>query len=68
MADDFSTPEEILMEANIKEFGHTISLICALETGDKITPDEAYKLIKKTWKELRLSRKSLFGDETTAEE
>jgi transcriptional regulator with AAA-type ATPase domain len=55
--------EQALMNANIREFGHTISLICALESGGKITPDEAYRLIKKTWQELKLSRKSLLdGD------
>ncbi len=62
MADaDFSL-EELLMEANIREFGHTISLICALETGGKITSQEAYALIKKTWRDLKTSRKGLFGD------
>ena len=33
--------EQILMEANIREFGHTISLICALETGGKITSERS---------------------------
>jgi len=55
------SPEELILEANIREFGHTISLICALETGGKITADEAYALIKKTWKELKVSRKNLLG-------
>jgi hypothetical protein len=54
--------EEVLLDANIREFGHTISLICALETGGKITADEAFALIKKTWKELKGSRKSLLAD------
>ena len=61
MADNTFSPEELLMEANIREFGHTISLICALETGGKITSDEAYTLIKKTWRELKESRNMLFG-------
>ena len=52
--------ERVIMEANIREFGHSISLICALETGGKISPEEAYRLIKKTWHDLKLSRKSLF--------
>jgi hypothetical protein len=52
--------ERILMEANIREFGHAIGLICALEAGGKISPDEAYKQIKKTWQDLKLTRKSLF--------
>ncbi|WP_206293449.1 DUF7219 family protein [Humisphaera borealis] len=61
MTDNAFSPEELLMEANIREFGHTISLICALETGGKITSDEAYTLIKKTWRELKESRNMLFG-------
>ncbi len=62
MTDVGSPLEDALMDANIREFGHTISLICALETGGKITADEAYALIKKSWKELRTSRKSLLGE------
>jgi hypothetical protein len=62
MNEDDLLPEQIIMEANIKEFGHRISLICALETGGKITSDEAYARIKQTWKELKGSRKGLLGD------
>ena len=51
------------MEANIREFGHRISMICALETGGKITSDEAYARIKENWKLLKSSRKNLLdGD------
>lgn len=60
--DDDDFPERMIMEANIREFGHTISMICALETGGKITSEEAYELIKKSWRELKLSRKNLLGD------
>jgi hypothetical protein len=60
MSEQDTSVEQILMEANIREFGHAISLICALEVGGKITPEEAYKLIKKTWHDLKLTRKSLF--------
>lgn len=55
-------PEEVLLEANIREFSHTISLICALEAGGKITVEEAYALIKRTWNELKVTRKSLYDD------
>jgi hypothetical protein len=70
MSDAEFSVEDILMEANIREFGHTISLICALEAGDKITSEEAYALIKKTWRDLKTSRKGLVGkagetDDTT---
>ncbi len=65
MSNSFS-PEQMLLDANVREFGHTISLICALETGGKITAEEAFVLIKKTWKELHLSRESLLGEEESS--
>jgi hypothetical protein len=61
MGEEDLSVAQVMLEANIREFGHTISLICALEVGGKITSDEAYKLIKKTWQELKMSRKSLFA-------
>jgi len=54
-----SSPEEIIMEANIREFGHRISMICALEAGGKISAKEAYKRIKQHYKELKASKKNL---------
>jgi hypothetical protein len=62
MDEEDAEVEQIIMEANIKEFGHRISLICALETGGKISSEEAYARIKQTWKELKVSRKGLLGD------
>jgi len=62
MSEEEFSPEEVLLEANIREFSHTVSLICALETGGKITVDEAYNLIKQTWNELAISRKNLLAD------
>lgn len=61
MAQEFS-PETMLMEANIREFAYSISMICALETGGKLTAEEAYALIKQNWKKLDASRKSLLGE------
>ena len=63
MSEHEFSPEQIIMEANIREFGHTISLICALETGGKISAEEAFALIKKTWQELKSSRKGLLGED-----
>ena len=62
MPTDEDSPEQIIMEANIREFGHKISMICALETGGKITSDEAYTRIKANWKHLKASRKNLLTD------
>ena len=53
------SPEERLFDANLREFTARIGNVCGLETSGKITPDEAYARIKKLWKELKQSRKSL---------
>jgi len=58
---DFS-PEKLIMDANIKEFGYRISMICALESGGKITQEEAYLRIKETWHSLKSSRQNLRED------
>ena len=56
------TPEKMIMEANIREFAYKISMICALEVGGKITPEEAYGRIKENWQALKASRKNLLGE------
>lgn len=53
------TPENLVFNANIQEFANQVSLICALETNGKVTPQEAYKRIKQMWKELKNSKKQL---------
>lgn len=61
MIKDPFSPEQVLMDANIREFGQAISLICALETGGKLSAEEAYELIRKTWRDLKHSHKLLMG-------
>jgi hypothetical protein len=39
------------------QFATQVGNIVGLETGDKITEDEAYKMIKVLWKELKQVRK-----------
>jgi hypothetical protein len=53
------TPQHLLFNANLQEFSQRISMICALETGGKITPHEAYLQIKSLWKQLKTSKKEL---------
>ncbi|MDX2230317.1 MAG: hypothetical protein NW220_11810 [Leptolyngbyaceae cyanobacterium bins.349] len=53
------TPEQLAFNANLQEFAQRISLICGLETGGKITPEEAYQQIKQLWKDLKASKKEL---------
>lgn len=57
------SPQNLAFNANLQEFANRISLICALETGGKIPPDEAYKQIKDLWKQLKESKKLLLDQE-----
>lgn len=52
-------PENLVFDANLQEFSQRISLICALETGGKLSPQEAYAQIKGLWKQLKRSKKQL---------
>lgn len=53
------TPEQLAFNANLQEFASRVSLICGLETGGKISSDDAYHQIKKLWKDLKDSKKQL---------
>jgi hypothetical protein len=52
-------PENVVFNANLQEFAQRISYICNLETGGKVSPEDAYKQIKALWKELKQSKKEL---------
>lgn len=55
---DFS-PQKLAFNANLQEFAQRISIICGLETGGKISPEEAYDQIKALWKQLKASKSAL---------
>jgi hypothetical protein len=57
------SPQNLAFDANLQEFTNRISIICALETGGKISPNEAYLQIKELWSKLDTSRKHLLGDD-----
>jgi hypothetical protein len=52
-------PENLVFNANLQEFSQRISYVCNLETGGKITPEEAYSQIKALWKALKQSKRQL---------
>ncbi|NEP61964.1 MAG: hypothetical protein F6K31_34280 [Symploca sp. SIO2G7] len=56
------TPERMVFNANLQEFANKVSLICNLETGGKISSEDAYSRIKRLWKELKASKKSLLDN------
>ena len=53
------TPENIAFNANLQEFAQSVSYISALESGGKLSPEEAYERIKGLWKQLKQSKKAL---------
>jgi hypothetical protein len=57
------TPEHLVFNANLQEFAQRVSMLCSLETAGKIPPEQTYKEIKKMWKELKASKRSLLRDD-----
>lgn len=55
------TPENLAFNANLQEFANRIGIICNLETGGKITPEEAYAQVRQLWKALKESKKALLN-------
>lgn len=57
------TPEQLAFNANLQEFAQRVSLICGLETGGKISTEDAYTQIKQLWKALKESKKELIDQQ-----
>lgn len=53
------TPENLVFDANLQEFASRVALLCGLESGGKITPQEAYDQIKDLWHQLRDAKRNL---------
>lgn len=53
------TPQQLAFNANLQEFAQRIGFICNLETGGKLSADEAYDQIKSLWKQLKASKSEL---------
>jgi hypothetical protein len=52
-------PEYLVFNANLQEFSQRVSYICNLQTGGKISPEEAYQEIHLLWKQLKRAKKQL---------
>lgn len=62
-------PENVLFNSNLQEFAQKVNYICNLETGGKLTPQEAYEEIKVLWNDLKKSKKNLgIGKKNQADE
>lgn len=52
----------LLFNSNLQEFANRVALICALETSNKISVDEAYAEIRGLWKKLKESKHNLLDE------
>ena len=52
-------PKYLVFNANLQEFAQKVAYISALQTGGKITTEQAYQDIKRLWKQLKQSRKAM---------
>lgn len=59
------TPENLVFDSNLQEFSHRVGIICALETGGKLSPEEAFEQIRSLWQQLESSKQQLgIGDQS----
>jgi hypothetical protein len=57
------TPEKLAFDANLQEFAQRVAILCSLETGGKMEPEEAYREIKGLWRKLKDSKANLLDAE-----
>ena len=53
------TPERLAFHQNLEAFAERVGLIVGLQSNGKISQDQAYKEIRKIWKELKDSKGTL---------
>jgi|GEM_PF-3417864 hypothetical protein len=61
-------PKDNLMDESLQAFANDVGIVCALEAGGKISPQEAYKQIKGRWKELKRAKKALYPKDKSGED
>jgi hypothetical protein len=55
-----SFPEkQYIFTTNLQAFGQKVELLCALQTGGKISAEDAYAEIRALWKELKYANGNL---------
>lgn len=62
------TLEHLAFNANLQEFSQRVSYITALETGGKLSSEQAYEEVKSLWRQLKQSKKAMrIGSDLTHE-
>jgi hypothetical protein len=53
------SPERLAFHQNLESFADRVGLIVGLQSNGKISQEEAYKQIRKLWKQVKLSKDEL---------
>lgn len=53
------SPQNLTFNANLQEFAHRVSYISSLNTGGKLSPEDAYQQIQGLYQQLKRSKQSL---------
>jgi hypothetical protein len=53
------SPKNLTFNANLQEFAHRVGYISCLNTGGKISPEDAYQQIQGLYHQLKQSKQSL---------
>lgn len=57
------TPQRLAFHQNLETFAERIGLIVALQSNGKLSQDEAYAEIRRTWHQLKDSKSTLLHPE-----
>ena len=53
------TPEALVFNANLQEFGQKVGYISSLHTNGKLSAQEAYEKLDNLWEQLQQSKKAM---------
>jgi hypothetical protein len=53
------SPKNLTFNANLQEFSQRVSYISGLQTGGKLSPEDAYQRIKSLYQQLEQSKEGL---------
>ncbi|MGM3307120.1 DUF7219 family protein [Anabaena sp. WFMT] len=51
--------EYLAFNAQLQDFSQRVNYICSLQTGGKLSSEEAYKQIQVLWKQLKMTKKKI---------
>ncbi|MEM9157071.1 MAG: hypothetical protein AAGB13_18880 [Cyanobacteria bacterium P01_F01_bin.33] len=54
-------PQHLAFNANLQEFSQRVSYVICLQTGGKLTPEDAFNRIASLWEQLQKSKEHLLA-------